>query len=556
MNASVILLAAIALFILAYRFYARHLAQRVFELDATAETPAHAKRDGVDYLPTNRFILLGHHYASITGAAPIVGPALAVIYGWLPALLWVVFGTIFMGAVADFSALVLSIRNHGRTLGDLVKDVIGGRGRLLFLFLGVCLFILLMAVFPIIIAKLLMGTPQSVIPSFALIPIAMLMGLMLYRANIPLVAVTIIGLVLMAGAMFLGVKYPIGQELGQDKWVAILLTYSFIASVVPVWLLLQPRDYLNSFWLYAGLALLVVCIFVASPTIKAPPLRTAPAGAENFPLFPFLFITIACGALSGVHSLFASATTSRQLNRETDAPMIGYGGMVLEGLLAVIAILVCTAGVASAATWNEMYANYGNVQGLAAFVGGSAMFLGSVGIPENVGRMLVSVTVIGFALTTLDSSARAVRFMFAELGGALKIPAATNRYIGSAICCAIAFSLATLKFSDKATGQILWPAFGVSNQVLACLALLIVSLFLYKWGKPIYYTAIPMAIMLVVTMYALVLNIGNWIETGKWPLVIVGFAVLICEVWLMIEGALALRRMAGAPEPQTESAAP
>lgn len=550
MNAAVVLLVVMIMFFCAYRFYAGFLAKHVFALDPERVTPAHARRDGVDYVPTRRFVLLGHHYASITGAAPIVGPALAVIYGWVPALLWVVLGTIFMGAVSDFGALVVSARNEGRTLGDLVKDVIGGRGRILFLFLGVCLFILLMAVFPIIIAALFIQTPESVFPAFALIPIAILMGVLMYRMNLPLLPVTIIGIALMGAAMWIGMLKPMGSGVSKDAWIAILLVYSFLASVLPVWILLQPRDYLNSFWLYAGMALFIVGIFVVHPTIHADAFRLAPPGAGSFPLFPFLFITIACGALSGVHSLFASGTTSRQLDKETDAPTIGYGGMLLEGMLAVVAILACTAGVASHGDWLNHYASYQAAQGLdaklGAFVTGSAMFLGGIGIREDIGRMLVTVTIIGFALTTLDSSARAVRFMFSELGAAVKIPAAKNRYLGSAICCGIAFFLATLKFADKSTGQILWPTFGVSNQVLACLALLIVSLFLYRARKPIYFTFVPMAIMLVVTMYALLLNLRNWITARQWPLIVIGLAVLICEIWLLIEGMFAMRRLAGA----------
>ncbi len=544
MNAAIVLVGVGILYFCAYRFYCGFLAKRIFELDPERRTPAHAKEDGVDFVPTRTPVLLGHHFASITGAAPIVGPALAIIYGWVPAMLWVVFGTIFIGAVSDFGSLVISVRNQGRTLGDLVKDVIGSRGRIVFLILGVCLFILVLAVFPIIIATLLTNTPESVFPSFALIPIAVLMGYLMYRVKLPLATVTVIGLVLMAVAMLIGVSYPMGEGVSQTTWVALLLFYSFVASVVPVWILLQPRDYLNSFWLYAGLGLLAVSILFVHPTIHADAVRLSPPGAEKFPMFPFLFITIACGAVSGLHSLISSGTTSRQLNRETDAPVIGYGGMLLEGGLATVAILACTAGVASREVWQQNYANYGSVNALGGFVSGGAALMNGLGIPLEFARMFIAVTVIGFALTTLDSSARIARFMVAELGAAVKAPLTQNRYFGSAFCCVLGFCLASYKVAGKSTGQIIWPVFGVSNQVLACLALLIVSLFLYRARKPIYFTFVPMIFMLIATMWALILNLRNWVTAGQWPLVAIGVALFTCEIWLMIEGILALRRMA------------
>jgi carbon starvation protein len=383
------------------------------------------------------------------------------------------------------------------------------------------------------------------------------MGYLIYRVKLPLALVTVIGLALMAVAMFIGVSYPMGGGVGQTTWVALLLFYSFIASVVPVWILLQPRDYLNSFWLYAGLGLLAVSILFVHPTIHADAVRLSPPGAEKFPLFPFLFITIACGAVSGLHSLISSGTTSRQLNRETDAPAIGYGGMLLEGGLATVAVLACTSGVASREVWLQNYADYGSVNALGGFVSGGAALMNGLGIPMEFARMFIAVTVIGFALTTLDSSARIARFMVAELGAVAKIPLSQNRYFGSAFCCILGFCLASYKVAGKATAQIIWPVFGVSNQVLACLALLIVSLFLYRARKPIYFTFIPMIFMLTATMWALILNLRNWVAAGQWPLAAIGVAVLACEIWIMVEGLIALRRMTVgvASKPQTETSA-
>ena len=560
MNAALVLLVSMVLFGLAYIFYGGFLAKRVFGLDNSRKTPAYTKEDGVDFVPTNKFVLLGHHFASIAGASPIVGPALAVIYGWVPALIWVVFGSIFMGAVHDFGALLISVRNEGRTIGDLVSDVIGGRGRILFLSMGICVFILVLAVFPIVIASLFAGTPESVVPSFALIPIAILVGFLMYRLKLPLVLVTAIGLVLMGVAMFYGVTHPVGESVSQSTWVGVLLIYAFIASVMPVWLLLQPRDYLNSFWLYLGLGAIALGVFIVRPTIQADAVRMVPSGAENFPMLPFLFITIACGAVSGAHCLFSSGTTSRQIKCETDAKGIGYGGMLMEGFLAVLAILACTAGVASREQWLANYSDYGSAMGgkLEAFIDGSAMFVAGLGIPEHVGRTLVAVTVIGFALTTLDTSARTLRFMMSEFGAVVKLPFSSNRYLASGLGCVIAFFLATYKVTvggeQVPPGMIIWPVFGVSNQVLACLALLVISLFLYKAGKPMLYTLIPMFIMLTITLYALVFSLKTWVASHQWPLVVIGVAVTICEVWLVIEGAIALRKMITTRVPQPDSA--
>jgi carbon starvation protein len=370
-------------YLLGYFVYARFLARRIFVLDPGATTPAHRQRDDIDYVPTRRGILFGHHYASITGLAPMLGPAVAVIWGWLPAMLWVVIGAVFVGCVHDFSALVVSMRARGMSIGKVAEGIIGRRAKMLFhlvIFFGIAL---AMGVFVFVIAKLFAISPRwqpddpladagsfpsAVLPSGTLIVLALIMGWLLYRRRFPLLATTAVGFVLMLAAVWAGMKWPL---LGADRdawpahgaWVAGLLAYSFVASVLPVWSLLQARDFLNSLLLYLGLILAYLGLFVWRPDFAAPAFRPDPAGAPA--IFPFVFIVIACGAASGFHALVSSGTTAKQISTEADAPFIGYGGMIGESLLGLLAVLACTAGLygrgglTAAEVWKQTYVDWG-----------------------------------------------------------------------------------------------------------------------------------------------------------------------------------------------------
>ncbi|RME84387.1 MAG: carbon starvation protein A, partial [Zetaproteobacteria bacterium] len=367
----------------------------VFALDPQAETPAHALRDDVDYVPTNRYVLLGHHYASIAGLAPMLGPAIAVIWGWLPALLWVVIGALLVGCVHDFSALVLSVRHRGKSIGTIARDVIHPRTRVLFLLVIFFLVALAMGVFVLVVAGLFAAPdraripphahPEAVFPTWALMAIAMVIGFLVYRRRMPAGPLIAVGFVLMLLTTWWGLEHPV-LGLSASAWTWILLVYAFAASVLPVWLLLQPRDFLNSLLLYLALISMLVGFFLLSPDWKAPAVNLHPAGAP--PIWPFLFITIACGAVSGFHGLVASGTTARQLDRETDAPLVGYGGMIGESLLALVAVVATTAGAfGSREEWEAFYSSWGHAAGLhqklGVFVEGNANFLAQLGMPHD-----------------------------------------------------------------------------------------------------------------------------------------------------------------------------
>jgi len=431
MNASVLAASALILFVLAFRLYSRFLDRKLFQLNVDAKTPSHQLRDNIDFCPTRPFVLFGHHFASICGLGPIVGPSVAAIWGWLPAFLWICLGVVFIGAAHDFGSLVLSLRYQGRSIGDLTHELLGPRARILFLVLIFFLIALAMGVFASVIAILLDENhyPQAVLPSAILILIALVLGQLSFKHGFPMGPLTFIALLLMIASLGGGQQLPI-VGLSRTTWIAILLGYSFIASSLPVWVLLQPRDYLNSFLLYAGLALMYVGLFILRPAVVAPAINHA--ASDLPPLFPFLFITVACGAVSGFHSLVCSGTTSKQLDKETHARGIGYGGMLAEGAMAIAVLLACTAGVSSTAIWQERYASWGAAQGLGPslgmFIDGAALFISQIGISQEMATVFISVVVVGFALTTLDSATRLLRYNIQELGNVAKLPFTQNRY--------------------------------------------------------------------------------------------------------------------------------
>jgi carbon starvation protein len=356
---------------------------------------------------------------------------------------------------------------------------------------------------------------------------------------------TVIALIVMFLTIWLGLRYPI-TRVGQTAWVFILIAYAYIASVLPVWLLLQPRDYLNAYQLVIGMVLIYVGLFIFHPTIAAPAVNRAATGAP--PLFPFLFITIACGAISGFHSLVSTGTTSKQLDRESDARVIGYGGMLAEGLLAMAVLLACTAGV-SRAEWSAHYSSWQAAAGLAAkmeaFVTGAGTFISKVGIPIGIAKSFIVVMAVGFAMTTLDSGTRLLRYNLEELGEGLRIGALRNRFVAAivAVLGIAYFSLMTV--GGKPAGLTLWELFGTTNQILAALGLLAVSLFLYRLGKPIVYTIVPMIGMMVMTVTAMVMKLRANLALRHWPLLAVGSVILVLVLWLIVESVAAFRRHLG-----------
>jgi carbon starvation protein len=559
MSALLILLGVAILLVLAYRWYGRWLATRVFPLDDSEPTPAHILRDGRDFVPAPPLVVFGHHFASIAGLGPLLGPAIAVIWGWVPALLWIVLGCIFVGAVHDLGCMYSSMRNRARSVADLANDVAGARARTLFLLFGVFAIALAMGVFVINIANLFAPgaggaggghVPEAVLPSAALIGLALAVGMLFYRYRVSLAKLTLPALVASLLFVWLGVQYPItslfGWELTASRWTYLLLGYALVATLLPVWVLLQPRDYLNSFQLFLGMGLLLAGASVGGFTLSAPAFNPAPVGAP--PLFPLLFITIACGAVSGFHSLVASGTTVRQLDRQSHALPIGYGGMLTEGLLATLALLAVAAGLG--AEWQARYPDWltAGKGALANFVHGAGALVSAVGVPLALAKVFVATVAVGFALTTLDTGARLIRYNLQELGRAWRIALLTNPTLSTLLAVGLIGFFALLKAPDPITGELksvgalLWQLFGASNQLLAALSLLVVSLYLRSLGRPTLYTLLPMAFMLVATLTALVIGMRNFALQGN--TLLLGFSALIfaLAVWLVGESIVAWRR--------------
>ena len=548
MNAAVVCVVGLLVFAFGYFVYSKHLARHVFALRDDEPVPSKERADGVDYVATEKHVLFGHHYASIAGAAPIIGPAVAVVWGWLPALLWVVIGVVFMGAMHDFATLVMSVRHGGDSVGTISARVLSPRTRTLFLLVIFALILIVIAVFANAIAGLFTKFPGTVLPINFEIIAALVIGWLCYKRRAKMFWPSVVALVALYAMVWVGTKVPLSLQsivcdTGMDPaacanqqvtgWVVLLLGYSFVASVLPVWTLLQPRDYINSHQLLVGLSALIIGIFVAQPTMMAPAINAVPEGTP--PLFPFLFITIACGAISGFHGLVSSGTTSKQLACARDARPIGYGAMLGEGLLALIATLAVSAGLADFAT--HYHAMPSGKQGVGMFVTGAASFLTPLGIPDGPAKIVVAVLVISFAATSLDTGVRIQRFIIAELGAIYRIKQLQNRMLGGVL--AVALPLALFLAGQHGT---LWPLFGAANQLLAGLSLVVVTIWLYRTGRPWAYAAGPMVIVLIVVGAALSFQIEAFFKQGNYLLVAVGVLLFVLEAWVVLEGVLAIRR--------------
>ncbi|WP_240512009.1 carbon starvation CstA family protein [Paludifilum halophilum] len=544
-------LGALGLFYLGYRFYSKFLAEKVFRLDPDFQTPAHQFRDGVDYLPTNKFVLWGHHFSSVAGAAPIVGPAIAVIWGWGPALLWVVLGTLFFAGIHDFGTLWASVRNKGKSVGVITNRVIGSRAKGLFLLIIFFLLLLVNAVFAVVIANLFTQFPASVLPYWLQIPLAMTIGYLVYKRGFPLFWPSIVGLLLLFAFIFLGASAPVNLPetiAGMPMtgwWVIVMLLYGAIASRLPVWLLLQPRDYINSHMLFLGLGVLYLGLFITQPEFNAPFLNDqVPEGTP--PLVPLLFVTIACGAISGFHGLVSSGTSSKQLDKETDARFVGYFGAMGEGLLALIAIMATAAGFAGINQWQEHYGAWETASsgGTAAFVTGAGQLISGLGISSAIGTTFISIMIVAFAATTLDTSMRLQRFILSEIGEQYHLAPLKNRNTGTVVaflsCVVLAF-LADPSNPGQG-GMVLWPLFGTTNQLTAGLSLIILTLLLWKWGRQYLVALVPLIFVVGMTAWSMVISIMDYIEQGKTLLVVVGVMILALNGWLVLEGLLAANR--------------
>lgn len=557
MPAILVVIAVLGVFYLGYRYYSKYLAENVYKLDKDFVTPAHEFEDGVDFVPTNKHVLFGHHFTSVAGAAPIVGPATAVFWGWLPALLWVVLGTVFAAGVHDFGAIVVSARNRAQNIGTLTGSVIKPRARTLFLLIIFFLLTLVNAVFAVVMATLFISTPEAVIPAALVIPLAVGFGQIAYRLRRGLLLPSLVALVLLYAAIPLGQAFPVtvdplANAVGlapSTIWIVILFTYTWIAARLPVWLLLQPRDYLNSHQLFVALAVIFVGVAVGFETIVAPAINTS-IPADSPPIFPILFITIACGAISGFHSLVSSGTTSKQIDNESDARYVGYMGSLGEGALALGAILACTAGLAATqGAWAESYPDFDTASGGAVgyFTEGVGGFVSNLGIPAAVGTTFAAVVVITFAGTTLDTSIRLQRYVVQEIGEVVRARfLARSATLGATLAVLLSAGLALFPAGGGgeagfAFGR-LWRLFGTTNQLTAGLALAVVAVWVFTRGRNPLAAIIPLLFLVTMTVWSLFVNLQEFIAIGDWLLVSIDLAILVLSLWLIVEAVAAMNR--------------
>ena len=562
MSSIVLVLIGLLVFYLGFRFYSRFIENRIFKIHEEDQTmPSKALEDGIDYVPTKKHILFGHHFTSIAGAAPIVGPCVAAYWGWLPALLWILLGTIFMGAVHDFGALVISAKEKGRSIADIASNTISKRTRLMFLSFVILLIWLILAVFAMVIADLFVAIPSSVIPINIEIIIAIIMGFLIYKKKIDILIPSLFALALLYFFVWVGTKAPIDltttmavQDV-KNLWIIMLFIYSAIASLLPVWTLLQPRDFINSHQLFVGLGLLFLGIFIAQPVVDAPAIRSL-SDPDVPGIFPLLFVTIACGAISGFHGLVASGTSSKQLEKLSDARMVGYGGMIGEGTLALASTISAVAGIALVSNcnlptvgpvtdlnWNVYYDTWAHASGnkAAAFVLGGGALIQSLGIPTIVANTLMAVLVISFAATTLDTATRIQRFILNEFGIATGVRALSNRYVATIVAIIPAILLAFWNVVEPGTGTmrqagwVLWPIFGASNQMLAALTLMVLTLYYWQKKRPILPLLIPMIFVMGITITALVVNAIQFYGQNS---ILFGFTIILMGliIWMVYEG--------------------
>ena len=530
----------------------------MFKLSDAYKTPAHQFNDGTDYVPTNKFVLWGHHFTSVAGAAPIVGPAVAVIWGWLPAFLWVTLGTVFFAGMHDLGSLWASARNKGQSLGTLSGRYIGPRGRNLFLVVIFLLLMMVNAAFATVTAGLLVDSPTAVIPTWGALIVAVFVGQAMYRWNWNLPIVTVVGVVALFILIPLGDRFPLSfpeELLGlppETWWILILFAYGAIASLLPVWVLLQPRDYINGLQLFIVLALLYLSVAIATPTVVAPAINNnVPADTPS--LMPLLFVTIACGAISGFHGTVSSGTTSKQIDREGDARFVGYFGAVGEGLLALGTILVTTSAFRTVAEWEEIYSSFSN-GGVEVFVeAGGTLVNQGIGLPPSLSSTVLATMAVLFAATTMDTAVRLQRYIVQEIGQTfnVRIDMYTATAIAVGVCIALTFSAG----ADGSGGVIIWPLFGTTNQLLAALTLSIVAVMLMRRRRPFLPVLIPAVFVIFVSIYALIVQLGQFYNDGNWLLLVLDIIVLIAAVWVLIEAALAMVRTRNQePDPEDEEA--
>jgi len=523
--ALLLLISAIVLFA-AYRFYGNFVYKK-FGLDDSKKAPSHLLRDGIDYEPSKPIVVLGHHFASIAGAGPIVGPIIAVTFGWIPAVIWILVGGIFFGAVHDLGSMAASLRTDGKSIGVIIRNQIGIKGKQLFILFSFSTLILVIGVFSDIIAKTFISNPGVASASILFIFLAVAFGYVnrwLGNGKIAFILITIVGVILMYYFVYLGTQMPFVMDY--NFWILALLGYAFLASVTPVSLLLQPRDYLNSYLLYGMMIAAVAGVFIANPQIEMTSQIQASSESLGY-VFPVLFVTIACGAISGFHSLVASGTTSKQLDKVSDAKLVGFGGMLIESFLAIISV-----GAVSILTREEYTVRLGVEGPVALFSNGIGGIISSLGISETFAIGFVALTVSAFALTTLDTCTRLARFTLQEYFEDMPQPAAQvlakNRYISTTVV--VILSILLLASGEFNT---LWPIFGSANQLLAALALLTIAVWLIKKNISATFVMIPMFFMFTVTLASLGLFAWKNFQEKGYVLAVIAALLFVLAISLI-----------------------
>jgi carbon starvation protein len=572
MSTLALMLISMVGFIVAYNTYGRFLARKIFNLNPDADVPSRTLQDGVDYVPAKKGIIFGHHFTSIAGTGPIVGPAIGIIWGWAPAMLWVLLGSIFMGAVHDFGSLIISMRNDGKSISEIAARYINARVRFIFFIIVFLALLIVIAIFGVVIAIVFSKFPESVLPVWLEVPIALTLGFIVYKKNGNVLLSTIVAVVTMYLTVLLGSYLEIVRPgmfslswitfmPATGVWTILLLIYAFIASTLPVNVLLQPRDYINAWQLFVAMALLIAGIIVTSVTnglpMAAPAFNHNPEGAPS--IWPFLFVTIACGAISGFHSLVASGTSTKQVSNESDSLFVGYGSMLMEGGLAVLVIICTGAGIAIAykaaddsiltgtAAWQQHYSSWAGAGGLAAkldaFVTGAANIIAILKLPPILGTAIMGVFVASFAGTTLDTSVRIQRYVIGEIASDLNLKVFANKWAATTIAVLTGAALAFATGANGTGALKLWPLFGAVNQLLAALSLLVITMYLKKQGGlKFILTAIPCGIMLTITCWAMVLNEIKFYNDENWLLVVIGGGIFVLAAWMVVETAAVFLR--------------
>mgnify|MGYP001248232868 CR=1 FL=1 len=565
MNAAVLMIVAAVLFLLAYRLYGRYIA-KVFEENDANPTPSITMKDDVDYVPTKPIVLFGHHFASIAGGGPIIGPTVAMLFGFIPVWLWAVVGSIFIGAVHDMTTLFASVREKGKSVSEIARATLGNTGFFLFISFTICMLLLVTSAFlgltataltsllPLDVLKLdpsqtivktleVGGVLKAQIGGIASTSVIIItcfapfLGFLVYKKEINVYLASGIAIVVCIVSVAIGMEYPV--SITPHTWMIVLCFYTLLAAGIPVWIILQPRDFTNSFLLYAGVAALFLASIAAGlqgVTFTAPAVNIAGGTGKLGPMWPFLFITVACGAISGFHCLVAGGTSSKQISKESDVKKVGYGGMLLEGLLAIGVLVAVGCGLAFQDFQNIVFPTAAGVRSnpILAFAAGAGGLLDKgLGISPVYGTIFGILLVEGFVVTTLDTAVRLNRYLFEELWQVMfkNVPKFMMTYLFNSLLSVLLMYI--LAYNNAFL--VIWPAFGSANQLLASLALLAISVYLVNKGKNAIFTVIPAIFMMITTLYSLIyLLIYTYLPKQNYMLAGVAILLIVFSIGVIL----------------------